>query len=302
LGTQLPAGSISRDLAGDIEGLARATLDNVERSGASLTGIAQDGDRWIVRVAGLRRGLALNATRPERSGDPLCLVAWARCRGDRNAALDWANAYLRDSMWFHGSAGRAEMRRPAARLFRALAHIDDTPAHAYLRAELGGRDPLPIVGTLRFDASATQRRARREFACLVAPIVEPTSRKLMGLYRVFLSERAGTWGRAGCTPNARVEGALRGGLVPLSRGATGARMRDMSDGERAVVAVGLEDGVRAALRYPDRRVFAALEPENLAEIALPEAISDVLLLTPAREAAVRWGLEGRQVHRRELAA
>jgi hypothetical protein len=169
--------------------LARATLDNVARSGASLTGTAQDGDRWIVRVAGLRRGLALNATRPERSGDPLCLVAWARCGGDRNAALDWANAYLRDSMWFHGSA-RAEMRRPAARLFRALAHIDDTPAHAYLRAELGGRDPLPIVGTLRFDASATQRRARREFACLVAPIVEPTSRKLMGLYRVFLSASA----------------------------------------------------------------------------------------------------------------
>ena len=63
------AGELSRRLADDIERVAEAVLADCRRDGTELRGHGADGALWVVETRGRKRGLALNAADPDRSGD-----------------------------------------------------------------------------------------------------------------------------------------------------------------------------------------------------------------------------------------
>ncbi len=82
-------------------------------------------------------------------------------------------------------------------------------------------------------------------------------------------------------------GPYRGGAIRLWRGerfdaATGEvkpgpALARASAGSEVVITEGIEDGLSVALAAPERRVLAAISVGNMGQVALPPAITSVLL-------------------------
>lgn len=77
----------------------------------------------------------------------------------------------------------------------------------------------------------------------------------------------------------RVVGPKRGGFIPLTRGVDGRRWADLPD----LASVALSEGVEDALAYaiwvdPAARVAAAIDVGNLAAVALPPRVAEVLVI------------------------
>lgn len=317
------AGELAGGLAGAIEQLCETLLHDLHRHGSELRGHDDSGRLWAVETKGAKRGIALN-TATMTGGDALHFLTEARCAGDSGTAWRWAANWLgvlpdramrsaeprairpiKPPTTEDGAALIERRRRQAlARYLNASPDLEDTPAAAYLAHRLAPA-MLPAGRALRY-AERSYYSADETLPAMVAPIIEPTSRKFLAAHCTYLSHHDGAWRKTRLAPARKVWGHFRGGVVPLARGKSRKPLGDAPDGDECLIAEGIENTLAAMWLRPELRAFAAIAVGNLPAIALPPAIAGVCLVHDrdgendgpriARERAVdRWLTEGRAV-------
>lgn len=310
---------VAAELRGSIESLALEILPDGKREGREWRGTGPDGGTWCVVLSGRKQGVYLN-TGEGIAGDPLELVRFGRCGGDKRAAYEWACAWLG-----HGGAVQQpdqprrpvaprqapprddteQMQRAAIGMFiNAQPFAWDNPAGRYLIGR--GITPegitWPLRG-LRFAPSLYHPKGRH-FPAMVAAVIEPTTGKHLATHRTWLEQSDGAWRKVSLRPAKASLGPVLGGCIVLSRGASGKSLPKAVKPDAALIAEGIENALSVAPGYPERRILAGVSSGNIPAIRLPDAITDVLLVrdrdgeNDAVRAAVdralsRWIDEGR---------
>jgi hypothetical protein len=101
-------------------------------------------------------------------------------------------------------------------------------------------------------------------------------------------------------------GPCKGGLIPVTRGASGWPWKEAPEGDTLGLAEGVENALAYAISVPEHRIAAALNVGNLLHLRLPPAISTLIIAadsdapgSPAartlRRAVDRFLAEGREV-------
>lgn len=283
-------------LAAQIGHLAPELLPAGRRDGrhwrcGSLAG--EPGQSLAINLIGSKAGIWHDFHTGE-AGDALDLVAGVLFRGDRRAAMAWARRWLGLSEAGAVPAPKprlpspitaeAEAAEEAARRRRALAlflrarPIAGTPAEAYLAARGISIEALPhLPRALRFDPECYCSEAGARLPAMVAAIVTAEGKHL-GTHRTWLARGDdGVWRKAPLRDPKKTLGGYRGGFIPLSRGASGRPLRRAPRGETVAIAEGIETALSVAVACPELRVLAAVSLPNMARLALPETVSEVIL-------------------------
>jgi len=289
IGGRPSAAELARRAAAEIEAVVEAVLPDCRREGGELRGHGNDGALWVVETRGAKRGVALCASEPERSGDPLTLIAEALYGGGRREAYGWLLAR-------YGDAAAAPEARPrqAPSCEREAANLERRRRRAfasYLDAE-------PIAGTPADDYLAGRgippefyRRSGLRYApasfyapgielpAMVAPVLDLIERRLVAVHRTYLAPRdGGGWTKTARIPARKCWAPFKGGAIPLGRGASGKRLRDAPDDDGCLIAEGIENALSAAFLRPELRVFAAVSSGNIPALVLPPTMASVLLV------------------------
>jgi hypothetical protein len=317
LGGRPPAGALARSLAARCEDVLPGILADCRFDPAEARGHGQDGALWVVALRGAKRGVALCTSEPDRSGDMLALVAEALCGGDTRAAYAWAlerchgvvappAASVERRVADDAAEAETRRRRALAKYLSARASIAGTPAANYLAGR--GLTDAVTLAALRFAPDCYyggRAPAIEAYPALVAPVIEPTTRRFLAAHCTYLARRAGGWGKVAREPARKAWGGYRGGIIPLRRGASGKPLRDAPE-EELLIGEGIETVLSAAVMRPELRAAAAIACGNFADIALPAQFVGVVLVQDrdgehpgvkrACERAVdRWLHEGRAV-------
>ena len=212
-----------------IDQLNEALSDRLEELLPELIGGAKRGKEWIAastREGGIGDSLGVALLGYKRGkwfhhaagvgGDPLGLIAHARCNGDMKAAFAWARSFLGGKIpeeTEKDRALRAQRLRTAERKERreqralsgqaryeffqkAQSNIIGTPAGAYLDNRLGGQLARlgRMPGSLRFHPALRNSQLDRDLPALVASIVDAQG-EMIAMHRTWLVERDGVWDR-----------------------------------------------------------------------------------------------------------
>lgn len=320
------AAEIADMLGHRIEALARELLPHGRREGhewkvGSVAG--EPGRSLSVHLAGQRAGVWADFSSADQKGDALDLVA-AVLRLDTPAALAWARAWLGLSDEMPSTPRRpvppprpaaeadgretAERRQHAKGLWLAARpSLAGTPVAAYLLgrgidlAELG-RQPR----ALRFHPGLWNRESSRHWPAMVAAVMSGTGEHV-ATHRTWLARNAaGGWGKAPLRDPKMSFGPVRGGTIPLWRGASGRPLRQAPEGDTVALAEGIETALSVAIACPELRVLAAVSVSNMGNLMLPPAIGTVILCADndapdsaaaraLQRAADRYLAEGRRV-------
>ena len=298
------AAEIARTLAARIDRLAPELLPNGGREGAEFRAgnlAGHPGRSLAVHLTGERAGVWADFASGE-AGDALDLVAAVRFRGEKQAALDWARAWLGREppppraapAPRHRPAGDKEAedrRRAAVALFMAARpKLAGTPVAAYLQArgidlaELG-RQPR----SLRFHPDLPNRESGRRWPAIVAAITGADGCHI-GTHRTWLVRDAGgIWRKAPLRDPKMTLGSYAGGAVRLWRGASGVPLSAALSGETVALAEGIETALSVVIACPELRVLAGVSLANLARVVLPASVATVIIVAdndpPENEAA-----------------
>jgi hypothetical protein len=314
-------GEIVRMLAQRADSLARELLPAGKKEGKEW--VCKDapgfGGKVTVCTSGAKAGWFLDCG-TMKGGDALDLVARTQCAGNKAEALRWARGWL--GLGEARPGGRAaavapppprdqererreaeERRQKGRGLWAAGVPIVGTPAEVYLAGrgielETLGRAP----NVLRFNPRTWCSERGGEHPAMVALIQDQGV--TIGAHRTYLA--ADGRGKARLKAAKKVLGQHKGGLIPLWRGASDKPLKEAPEGDTVAIAEGIEDALTIALHCPEWRVVACVSIGNMAELALPPAVSEVRLCfdrdgenpacAAARERAVeRYQREGRRV-------
>lgn len=197
-------------------------------------------------------------------------------------------------------ARAAEVRKRregwAQRLWLSAEPIAGSPAAVYLAGRGIHLERFPrMPNALRFHPACLHRHVDRDtgevidqrLPAMLAAIAGRDGR-IIGCHRTYLAPRGpGRVVKAGPqegVPNAKMVlgskdyGAIRlwSGLGP--RGGPGAPLAQAPAGSRVYIAEGIEDGLSIVAIEPDWRVLVSVTLENMVKIALPESVSEVVLV------------------------
>ena len=314
--TDLTPDAVKRHLAARIHDLAQTLIPDGTLEGGEWRGHGPDGAKWGIVIKGGKTGYFQNFGTGTGGTSALALIRDAACEGDHKRAWTWALQFLGEATpELPPAAQPSREPRPAGTtgLGLFLSGAESTwhdPVGLYLQARgiEPGRFPRPLRA-LRYHPTVWHAEAGRAMACMLAAVIDPVTRAHIATHRTYLArDRAGTWCKTMARPAKKVLGAFRGGLIPLTRGATGRAWRSMreDDEQGVVIAEGIENALTAAQWYPELRAVACVAAANLPQITLPDAVPAVLLvrdrdgenlaIKDARDAAlVRWHDEGRAV-------
>lgn len=320
------AAEIAGMLAGRIEALVRDLLPHGRREGHEWKVGSVDGEpgrSLSVHLVGQRAGVWADFSSADQKGDALDLVA-AVLRLDTAGALTWARAWLGLGQGAPSAPRRpapppkpaaeaedretAERRQHAKGLWLAARpRLAGTPVAAYLLgrgidlAELG-RQPR----ALRFHPELYNRESGRHWPAMVAAVMNGAGEHV-ATHRTWLARAsAGGWGKAPLRDAKMSLGAVRGGAIPLWRGASGKSLRDAPEGDTVALAEGIETALSVAIACPELRVLAGVSVSNMGNLVLPPAIGTVVLCADndapdssaaraLQRAADRYLAEGRRV-------
>jgi hypothetical protein len=230
---------------------------------------------------------------PRHQGDALDLVAMVLFGGDKAEALRWSRRFLgldtggADFRIVQAtrpeSVQRAERdaegkRQKALALYLAGTPLDGTdPASLYLATRGLALAQFPrIPRALRFVPACWCAEVSRPLPAMVAAIMRRG--RHVATHRTYLAQQRGVWGKAPLNAPKKVLGQFSGGFIPLWRGASNRPIAEAVSGEVTAIAEGIEDALTIALHEPQMRVLAAVSIGNFADIVLPEACDDVLLV------------------------
>lgn len=289
----------------------------------SIAGYAPRGSgSFIYNIAGPYQG-TWHEFDDGSHGDSLDLIAFNLFGGDKVQAVHWARRWLgiddagptatpqrrAQEIRAQQAAGAAKASPAAAKSLwlSAPAELGGTPAAAYLAGRGIGLDALrQAPRALRCHPGLRHEESGQTFPAMVAAIVDPAGVHI-GTHRTFLArDPRGQWGKAPVTPAKKVFGAFKGGAIYLWRGASGKPMREAPASDVVAITEGIEDALTVALASPEWRVIAAVSVGNLANITLPDAIGQVVIVAQrdgendavarARDMAMRrFTGEGREV-------
>jgi hypothetical protein len=174
---------------------------------------------------------------------------------------------------------REQRRRNAEGMWLHAAKLPGTPAQRYLEAR--GIDFAKLgrfPGALRFRHDATCKEIDRKIPAMLAKMVGADGRHA-ATHRTYLDRRAdGAWAKAKLARPKMVLGSFAGAHIPLSKGSAGVPLARVPDGTTIWISEGIEDGLTIAMAYPDRFVVAAATVGNIATIALPPTVRDIVLI------------------------
>ena len=271
--------------------LCHDLLPNGSRQGrqyraGSLAGEA--GSAISVELAGPKQGIWCDH-RTGEGGDPLNLVAVCKFAGNIREALGWARDWLGEVKDPVRSSPRpatvgtmADGRRnEGLRLFLAgQPDILGTPVERYLTHERGipvAESLAPGLRSLRYHPGIWNGESRRHWPAMVAAIVDPAG-KTVAAHLTWLEIRGD--GRVTKAPLANPKmtyGGWKGGAIRLWRGASGKPWKEAPAGDRLVITEGIEDGLSCAAAAPERRVIAAVNLSNIANLVIPAAIAETVI-------------------------
>lgn len=279
-----------------VELLPAGRRDGAEWRCGSVAG--EPGQSLGVHLRGAKAGIWADFSSPQDRGDALDLVAAVRFGGDKAEALRWARAWL----------GLSELDPAAFRRVQAQARqrAEETQAQQERDAEgkrqkaialfLAGR-PLqagdPVMGYLagrgldlrqlgriprglRFHPGCFNAEAGIALPAMLAAVQRRGQH--IGTHRTWLMQDRGSWTKARLAKPKKVLGRVKGGHIPLWRGASGRPLAEAREGDVVAITEGIEDALTVALHSPEWRVLAAYSIDNMAELALPEACQDVVLV------------------------
>jgi hypothetical protein len=291
---------IKQRLAADVDQLVPQLYPNARLDGphwrlGSVHG--EPGQSLAINRGGKWQGCWTDFSSGER-GTVLDLVAVALCGGDIREAVkrgrelaglgyvtpDEVRQRERQADMARARADRAEAERrekiaaSTQRIFyfecEALA---GSPSERYLAgrgirlAELG-RFP----SALRHHPGLLHPDTGRAHPCLVALVLDADGQP-MGIHRTFLQvEPDGRVIKLQGVSAAKLSlGPVKGGHVPLWRGASNKPTKHMPAGEWILLTEGIEDGLSAAYECPDMRIWAGVSLANMGGLQLPAACGGV---------------------------
>lgn len=116
---------------------------------------------------------------------------------------------------------------------------------------------------------------------LISPVMQASGAK-SGLHAIFLAQRAdGSWGKAVLERPKLMLGIVKGGVTPLTLGASGLTLGEASaQGQRGPVLLceGRETGEALAIAAPDARIWCCLSLSNIAEAPVGhDAINGIIV-------------------------
>lgn len=290
------AAQLARRLAARAHALVAELLPAGVREGhewrvGSLAGEA--GRSLSIHLTG-SRALVWSDFSSGEAGDGLDLVAAVLFRGDLRAAMAWSRAWLGMSAApapetrraalpeppAPASDAEAEARRGAARRMWLSGQpvLPGSPVAGYLAGRGIDLAELPrLPGALRFHPELMNRESERAWPAMLAAIVGPDGRHA-ATHRTWLTPAdGGRWTKAPLRSAKMVLGSFAGGHIPLARGASGAPLAQAPAGEAVAIAEGIETGLSVAVALPELRVLSAVSLGNLARVALPPAVREVIL-------------------------
>ena len=299
----VPIDRLVTGLTDRLEGLCAELFPEGKRDGPELVG--WQGRTLKVHLDGTKRGVWCHFS-AQVGGDPLDLVAYVQCGGNKVEAIKWAKSWLgldgetvpawrppppEEDEARRRDAAEDEAKRRAAAVqiwLSAAAELRGTPVEDYLAGRGIGLRALPFApGAVRFHPGLWNAESQRKLPAMVAAIVGPHG-KQVAVHRTWLApDGRGGWGKAALRSPKATLGTLKGGFVSLWKGVS----VDPETGEvrkapplsqaKGPVAVdmteGIEDGLTVALACPERRVMAGISVGNWASIRLPEAVAEVWL-------------------------
>lgn len=309
-------------LTARIDQLARDLLPHGRRQGrewvcGGLDG--REGRGLSVCLSGAKQGVWAEFS-AGLAGDPLDLIAQAKCGGDKGEALKWARGWL--GLSNEGArtaappppppprvdhAAEAQKRRQrGARLFGEALPWPGTPVESYLAGRAIPRAALAHVPkALRYHAELFCYERQKPAPAMLACIMRGS--RMIGLHQTWIDRGAdGVWRKAAIDHAKKSLGSMSGGYIPLARGASGKPLSQAPAGDTVALCEGIEDGLTIALECPEWRVLATINSGNLGAIDLPETVAEVVLCcdrdgeNPAvaravEQAMIRYGREGRTV-------
>jgi hypothetical protein len=291
-------------LAARIQTLAPELLRAGKRDGhewrcGSLAG--DPGQSLAVHLTGAKAGVWCDFSTGE-TGDAMDLVAQVLFRGDKRQALHWARRWLglesgdpaalatarreaqaRSEQADALAAADAEARRrQAVALWLRGVPIPGTPVEAYLAGRgIELRDMGHVPSALRYLPDCWCAEAGLRLPAMVAAIADTAGRHV-ATHRTWLEPvpdrlRPGQWRKASLRDPKMTLGSYAGGFIRLARGASGKPWAAIRPGETVAFAEGIETALSVAALVPEWRVAAAVSLGNLARLALPEAVRDVVV-------------------------
>ncbi|MCQ8279911.1 toprim domain-containing protein [Acetobacteraceae bacterium KSS8] len=292
------AAALSAALAGRVHELVRELLPAGRRDGqewrcGSVAG--ERGQSLAVHLSGARAGVWSDFSGGS-SGDALDLVAAVLFAGDRGQAMRWSRGWLGlqdvdpglqprrpvvvpDTGRAETDAEAEERRRAAMRIWLGCKPgLRGTPVDHYLSArgialaELG-RAP----GAVRFHPELWNTESRRSWPAMVAAISGPSG-SMLAIHRTWLATGSdGAWAKAPLNNPKMTLGRYAGGTIRLARGSTRKPLAQAPEGERVILAEGIETGLSVALACPELRVLAAISLSNMGRVELPATVREIVI-------------------------
>ncbi|MEM6623854.1 MAG: toprim domain-containing protein [Pseudomonadota bacterium] len=190
-------------------------------------------------------------------------------------------------------AARTQRENWAQRLWlSAEAEIRDTPVARYLLGRALDVSALPYpLGSLRYHPACkikdhdpvTGEVIEGTCPAMLAAIVGRNG-KHIGTHRTYLQVQPdGAVTKAAVSAPKKSLGAVNGGCIRLwsgfgPRGGKGPPLAQAPAGSAVFIAEGIEDGLSAAILKPQARVLVAVNLANMADVELPDAISQVTFI------------------------
>ena len=247
------------------------------------------GGRSIM-LHGPTRGVYRDFESGEKGCDMLQAVAVILCNGSVRDAIAWARSFLgladADAEAYALANKRAEERRKADEIKRAdldvkrrrqaggLWHsaepVAGGPADQYLRGR--GIDISKLArppSALRFNPKTWCQDRRAEHPAMVAALFRLGDPALVAAHRTYIAPHGGGWGKADVPKPRSILGSWPGAVIPIQRGETDARWKDIAEGEVVAFGEGIEEALSIALVKPEWRVGAVGFVGNFGQVALP---------------------------------
>ena len=143
----------------------------------------------------------------------------------------------------------------------------------------GSRMRTKLLNAPRVLSPADVSHIARELPAMLALILTAEGQPL-AVHRTWIEphpEIAGGWRKAGLREAKKTLGTYAGGWIPLTRGASGGRWRDVQASETVALAEGIENALSAAMRVPEWRSAATVSIANMTRVKLPPSIRDVVV-------------------------
>jgi hypothetical protein len=231
----------------------------------------------------------------------ICMCAVGNVPNGRErfvAALDWARDFLGLTGREPSAVERAEAAQAKAKADQQFERERETKRHRARRMffdaiEMTGADPASLYfaargidvtqlaegppSAIRFHPSVRASDGSGPYPAAVCAIsLEKLKGGLAGVQRIYLKQAGGRWVKAREGSQAKESlGAIAGGCVRVTRGASGKRLWEAPAGEWAAVTEGPEDALSIAKVMPHLRVLTPCGISHLAGMVLPPQMGGI---------------------------